>query len=78
MRICHPESIASHPLSSAYATGRIPVYWIVNLVDRQFEVYSRPGQLGYRSRKVFKPGQRVPVTIDGQPLSPIAVNDILP
>ena len=29
---------------SAYAKGGIPVYWIVNLVDRQVEVYSRPGK----------------------------------
>ena len=63
---------------SAYARGKIPVYWIINLVDRQVEVYSRPGQRGYRSRKVFKPGQPVPVTIGGLSLSPIAVNDILP
>ena len=36
---------------SAYAADGIPVYWIVNLVDRQVEVYSRPGKAGYRSRK---------------------------
>jgi Uma2 family endonuclease len=63
---------------SAYAKGRIPVYWIVNLVDRQVEVYSRPGKSGYKSRVDFKPGQQVPVTIGGQPLRPIAVDDILP
>jgi len=65
-------------LIPVYGGGGIPVYWIVNLVDRQVEVHSRPGQRGYRSRKVFKPGQQVPVTIGGQPLRPIAVDDILP
>ena len=42
----------------AYARGKIPVYWIVNLVNRQVEVYSRPGKSSYRSRKDFRPGLR--------------------
>ena len=49
----------------SYAGGGIPVYWIVNPVDRQVEVYSEPGPDGYRSQQVFTPGQDVPVVIDG-------------
>ena len=63
---------------SAYATGNIPVYWIVNLVDNQVEVYTGPGPGGYRSRQDFKPGQTVPVVIDGHEVGRIAVADILP
>ena len=64
---------------TAYARARIPVYWIVNLVARHVEVYTRPVKEGrYRSRKDYKPGQQVPVVIDGQQLAPIAVDDILP
>jgi Uma2 family endonuclease len=64
---------------AAYAKDGIPVYWIVNLVDRQVEVYTRPVKAGrYRSRKDYKPGQQVPVMIAGQQLPPIAVDDILP
>ncbi len=64
---------------TAYARAGIPVYWIVNLVDRQVEVYTRPVKAGrYRSRKDYKPGQQIPVVIAGQPLPPIAVDDILP
>ena len=64
---------------AAYAKDGIPVYWIVNLVDRQVEVYTRPVKAGrYRSRKDYKPGQQVPVVIAGQQLPPIAVDDILP
>jgi Uma2 family endonuclease len=64
---------------TAYARARIPVYWIVNLVARQIEVYTRPVKTGsYRSRNVYKPGQQIPVVIDGQQLPPIAVDDILP
>lgn len=66
------------PKLSAYAAGGIPVYWIVSLVDRQIELYTGPSQTGYRSRVNFKPGQHVPVTIGGQSLQPIAVDDILP
>ena len=64
---------------TAYARARIPVYWIVNLVARQIEVYTRPVKAGrYRSRKDYKPGQQIPVVIAGQQLAPIAVDDILP
>jgi Uma2 family endonuclease len=63
---------------SAYATGGIPVYWIINLSDRQVEVYTGARAGGYQSRVDFKPGQDVPVVIDGKSLRPIAVSDILP
>jgi Uma2 family endonuclease len=64
---------------TAYARAGIAVYWIVNLVARQVEVYTRPDKEGrYRSRKNYKPGQQVPVVIAGQPLPPIAVDDIMP
>ena len=41
-----------------YARSKIPVFWIVNLVDRQVEVYSRPGKNGYRSHRIFKSGEQ--------------------
>jgi Uma2 family endonuclease len=63
---------------AAYARGRIPVYWIINLVDRQVEVYSRPGARGYRTSRIYKPGQHVPVVIAGHRLGRVAVADILP
>lgn len=63
---------------TAYAKGDIPLYWIVNLVDAQVEVYSSPGLDGYQSSQVFKAGQDVPVVIDGHEVGRIAVADILP
>lgn len=63
---------------SAYARGRIPVYWIVNLVDRQVEVYTDPGSGAYASRTDYKPGQEVPVVIDGVEVGRIAVTSVLP
>jgi Uma2 family endonuclease len=63
---------------AAYARGRIPVYWIINLVDRQVEVYTNPRRGQYRSSQLFKPGQDVPLVIDGAVIGSIAVADILP
>jgi Uma2 family endonuclease len=63
---------------SAYAKARIPLYWNINLVDRQVEVYTRPSKGRYQSRVDYQPGQQVPVTIGGQPLRPIPVDAILP
>jgi Uma2 family endonuclease len=65
-------------VSRLYGPAGIPVCWIVNLVDRQVEVYTDPGPAGYATRADFRPGQSVPVVIDGQPVGQIAVDDMLP
>jgi Uma2 family endonuclease len=64
-----------------YARSGIAVYWIVNLVDRQVEVYTAPTQAGYGSKVVyaqFLSDQLAPVVIDGIEVGRIAVSDILP
>src|SRR5262245_47816045 len=49
-----------------YARVGIPVYWIVNLVDRQVEVHARPVKASRcRSRQDYKPGQQIPVVVAG-------------
>jgi Uma2 family endonuclease len=63
---------------SAYAHAGIPVYWIVNLVDRQVEVYTNPRDDGYQDCQVNRPGALVPVVIAGVEVGRIAVDDILP
>ncbi len=63
---------------AAYARAGIPVYWIVHLPLRRVEVYTDPGPEGYRTSEVFTEGQAIPVTIGGQHLGQIAVDDILP
>jgi Uma2 family endonuclease len=65
-------------MADIYAAGAIVVYWIVNLVNRQVEVYADPSPSGYRSRLILKPGQDVPVVVDGAELGRIAVAGILP
>ena len=61
-----------------YGSNGIPVYWIVNLPDRQVEVYTDPGPSGYATRKIFRSGDQVPVVIDRRASGQIAVDDILP
>lgn len=53
-----------HTKAPLYARAGIPEYWIVNLADRQLEVYRNPGPLaespggfGYRLRLVLSPGE---------------------
>jgi Uma2 family endonuclease len=62
----------------AYAQGGVPIYWIVNLVDRQVEVYTGPTPTGYQDRRVFGPNEKVPVIVDGKEVGQIGVSDILP
>jgi Uma2 family endonuclease len=61
----------------AYARGTIPVYWIVNLIDRQAEVYPNPRSGKYRSRRTYKPGHDVPVVVEGVEVGRIAAAGIL-
>ena len=71
-------AIAQGEKLRSYAGGGIPVYWIVNLVDRRVEVYTSPGADRYASHQDYHAGEVVPVIIDGQQLGQIAVDDILP
>ncbi len=64
--------------SPHYARSGIPVYWIVNLVGREVEVYTGPGPDGYKKRSDFAAGQSIPVIIDDVEVGTIAVADILP
>jgi Uma2 family endonuclease len=65
-------------MAEIYAAGGVPVYWIVNLVDRQVEVYSDPGPSGYRTHEVLAAGHTLRVMIDGVEVGEIPVADILP
>jgi Uma2 family endonuclease len=65
-------------MADIYAAGGVPVYWIVNLVHGQVEVYSDPGPSGYQSHEVLAPGHVLRVVIDGVEVGEIPVADILP
>jgi Uma2 family endonuclease len=65
-----------------YARAGILVYWIVNLVDKQIEVYTDPTgpaeKPEYRQRQDYQPGDEVPVVIDGREVGRLAVSEVLP
>ncbi len=61
-----------------YGRAGIPVYWLINLIDRQVEVYSNPGPSGYQSLEVFVPPHVLTMTIDGVEVGEIPVAEILP
>jgi Uma2 family endonuclease len=59
-----------------YAAASIPEYWIVNLVDRQVEVLSRPADQGYLDRRVL--GRAEQLTSTELPELSVRVGDLLP
>jgi Uma2 family endonuclease len=64
-----------------YAGVGIPIYWIVNLIDKQVEVFTKPKggkKPGYGKRTIYKKGDDVPVMIAGKKRGTIAVSAILP
>jgi Uma2 family endonuclease len=65
-------------LAGLYGLTGIPFYWIVNVVDGQVEVQSRPGPAGYESLEVLAPGHVLAVVIDDVEVGQIPVADILP
>jgi Uma2 family endonuclease len=65
-------------MADIYGAGGVPVYWIVNLVDGQVEVYSNPGPSGYQTQEVLAPGHVLHVKLDGVEIGEIPVADILP
>lgn len=64
-----------------YAADLIPVYWIVNIPDRQLEVYAQPvaGHTPqYRQRQDLAETDTVTFTLGTHTVGPIAVRDLLP
>jgi len=54
------------------------VYWIVNLVDRQVEVYTEPCAAGYAKCEILKLGEVVSLIHDGAVRGGIPVEELLP
>jgi Uma2 family endonuclease len=61
-----------------YARAGVPVYWIINLIDRQIEVHSQPSGDLYRLRHLYTEADVVPVTLDGAEVGRLTVRDLLP
>ena len=65
-----------------YAQAGIPVYWIVNLPDRQIEVYTEPLNVfpdpTYRHQVTYWENDMIPVIVDGVETAVLPVSDLLP
>jgi Uma2 family endonuclease len=65
-----------------YARAGIPIYWIVNLIDRRIEVYTEPASGAeppdYGQRCDYGPNETLTVVIDTVALGSLAVRELLP
>jgi hypothetical protein len=67
--------------SRLYARGRVPIYWIINLVDRVVEVHENPsgsgGRAAYKSRQFYRLKQSVPLVLERGELAKIPVKALI-
>jgi hypothetical protein len=64
-----------------YASEKVAIYWVVNLVDKRIEVYTNPRggkKPTYKTRADYDVDSHVPVVVAGKTIGSIAVKDLLP
>lgn len=65
-----------------YARAGIPIYWIVNLLDRQIEEYTQPFGEGedadYAKQQNYGLQDSLPLEIEGFEIGILSVNSLLP
>jgi len=68
-------------MARIYARANLPAYWIINVVDRQVEVYTDPRPAdpipAYATRTDYLPGDSIPLVLDGQPVAQLPVDELL-
>lgn len=65
-----------------YARANISIYWIVNLVESQIEVYTAPSgpidQPNYGQRKDYTLSDVIPVMLEGTEIGQLPLHELLP
>ncbi len=65
-----------------YARAGIPVYWIINLVDNQIEIYTSPSGRtefpDYGQQQFLSPTDEVELVIEGDEIGRFRVTEVLP
>ncbi|MCA1682714.1 MAG: Uma2 family endonuclease [Actinobacteria bacterium] len=66
-----------------YAAAGVPSYWIMDAEGRDVEVWSNPARgadssARYESLITYKPGQSIPLFIDGRPCGAVQVAELFP
>ncbi len=73
--------IDRHDKGGIYARHGIPVYWVVNVVDKIIEVYTQPAGAGdaaaYAQRDDYPVGTAVPVVLDGTAVGTVVVSEVM-
>lgn len=69
---------ADRALAPTYGAAPIPLYWIINLIDRQIEVYANPVDGVYPPPVVIPETGTVNLLINGQTVAQIPAADLLP
>jgi Uma2 family endonuclease len=78
VEVAYSSLAEDRAMVAVYGRSGISIYWILNLVDRQVEVYSCPQPDGYATRIDYQSDQHVPVVLDGMVFGQIAVDNLLP
>ncbi|MBI1832002.1 MAG: Uma2 family endonuclease [Planctomycetes bacterium] len=60
-----------------YAKAKIPEFWLVNLVERKVEVYTKPRGGKYPKKIEYTEKQSVPLVLDGVKIADIPVSELL-
>lgn len=64
-----------------YARALIPVYWVVDVLGRRILVHTEPrvvdGRGEYARVETYRPGQSLPLVLDGQEVARIPFDDLL-
>lgn len=65
-----------------YSRADIPFYWLLNVLDRQLEVFTRPSgpvqMPGYQEQRVYRPDEDVSLVIATGELGVVRVTNLLP
>jgi Uma2 family endonuclease len=64
-----------------YATAGISIYWIINLIENQVEVYTEPFRDGeqpnYRQQQHYSLEEQIPIIADGRVIGSLSVREVL-
>jgi Uma2 family endonuclease len=61
-----------------YAQAGIANYWVINLVNKQIEVYQEPAGIDYGKQAISGPNEDVAIIVDGKALGSVRLAQLLP
>lgn len=78
VEVARSSVAADRALAPTYGAAPIPAYWIVNVIDRQIELYVNPVDGVYPPPVIIPETGVVDLVIDGQVVAQIPAADLLP